>query len=182
MSVAEHRFNNDLRYREGDHAAQRQLTPPYVLEPVRAALGGTIDLDPCTEPDNPTGARDFITIKDDGLAQRWGGVGTIFVNPPYSKAREPWVQKCVSAGGRGQRVILLMPAHTDTRIWHEAMRTASAVCFIKGRVKFGVLRANRRQEAASHPSALIGWNVTLRECEVLGHVVDLSHSGRTESS
>lgn len=24
---AAHRFNNDLRYREGDHESQRQLTP-----------------------------------------------------------------------------------------------------------------------------------------------------------
>lgn len=180
MSVAEHRFNNDLRYRDGDHEAQRQLTPAYVLEPVRAALGGTIDLDPCTEPDNPTGAEMLWTVDDDGLRFDWFDAEwrpSVFVNPPYSKAREPWVQKCISAGALGQKVVLLIPAHTDTRIWHKAMETASAVCFIKGRVKFGVLRANRRQEAASHPSALIGWNVTLRECEVLGHVVDLSHSG-----
>lgn len=175
MSVARHRMNNDLRYRDGGHENQRQLTPPYVLDPVRVALGG-IDLDPCTEPDNPTEAETFYTVVDDGLTASWGD-GTVYVNPPYSKAKEPWVRKCIEAGERGQKVVLLIPAHTDTRIFHEAMQTASAVCFIKGRVKFGVLRKNRRQEAASHPSALIGWNVTLRECDHLGHVVQLPHSG-----
>lgn len=55
------RFDNDLRYRPGDHPAQRQLTPVYVLEPVRAALGD-IDLDPCTELDNPTSAHRFYTV------------------------------------------------------------------------------------------------------------------------
>ena len=177
---ADHRFNNDLRYREGNHAGQRQLTPPYVLEPVREAFGGTIDLDPCTEPDNPTGATRFLTAVDDGLTLPWGRSGSIYVNPPYGKAREPWVERCIAAADSGCRVVLLMPAHTDTRIWHRAMETAAAVCFIKGRVKFGVLRKNRRQEAASHPSALIGWNVTLGECESLGRVVRLSHIGEVQ--
>lgn len=176
MSVASHRFNNDLRYRDGSHEAQRQLTPGYVLEPVRAALGGRIELDPCTETDNPTGAERYYTAADDGLAQPWCSPGwrpSVFVNPPYSKAREPWVKACIAAGRRGQRVVLLMPAHTDTRIWHQAISSATALCFIKGRVKFGVLRDNGRQEAASHASALIGWNVDLLACAALGAVVPL---------
>jgi phage N-6-adenine-methyltransferase len=174
---ASHRFDNDLRYRDGAHPNQRQLTPPYVLEPVRLALGG-IGLDPCTEPDNPTSAETFCTIADDGLAQQWfgrfGWSPTIFVNPPYSRAKEPWIERCIEAGERGQKVVLLIPAHTDTRIFQKAMETASAVVFIKGRVKFGVLRANRRQEAASHPSALLGWNVDLTPCAALGRLVPLT--------
>lgn len=175
MSVAAHRFNNDLRYRDGEHANQRQLTPPYVLEPVRLALDG-IGLDPCTEPDNPTGAQRFYTVVDDGLDQPWHGpdwLPTVYVNPPYGKAREPWVAECIAAGGRGQRVVLLIPSHTDTRTFQGALDTAVGVVFIKGRVKFGILRKNRRQEAASHPSALIGWNVDLAPCSVLGKVVAL---------
>lgn len=176
---ASHRFNNDLRYRDGAHQNQRQLTPPYVLTPVRASLGLRIGLDPCTEDDNPTGAEQFYTATDDGLTKPWSGPGwlpSVFVNPPYSKAREPWVRRCVEAGARGQRVVLLIPSHTDTRIWHEALETARALCFIKGRVKFGVLRENRRQEAASHASALIGWNVDLAPCASIGRVVALEHA------
>src|SRR5690625_4107952 len=105
---ATHRFNNDLRYRSGDHDRQRQLTPPYVLEPVRAALGGTIDLDPCTEPDNPTRAERFYTVDDDGLALPWDA-DTIYVNPPYGKAREPWVLRCIDAAKTGSGVVLLVP-------------------------------------------------------------------------
>ena len=37
--TAAHRFNNELRYREGDHPNQTQFTPEYVLEPVRVDLG-----------------------------------------------------------------------------------------------------------------------------------------------
>lgn len=175
MSGASHRFNNDLRYRSGDHDHQRQLTPPYVLEPVRAALG-RIGLDPCTEPDNPTGADMFYTVDDDGLSSPWCGLHwhpSIFVNPPYSKAREPWAQLCMNAGFLGQRVVLLIPSHTDTRLWYRLMRSASAVCFIRGRVKFGVLRSNRRQEAASHPSALVCWNLDPSPLSALGTVLAL---------
>ncbi|MBN9208155.1 MAG: hypothetical protein J0H96_05755 [Microbacterium ginsengisoli] len=170
---ASHRFSNDLRRRAGDHIMQRQLTPPYVLEPVRAALGGSIALDPCTEPDNPTRAARFYTVDDDGLAQAWWEP-TIFVNPPYGEARGDWVKLAQGAGVRGSKVIMLIPAHTDTRIFQSAMQSATSMVLIKGRVKFGVLRENRRQEAASHPSALIGWNVDLRECDHLGHRVMLT--------
>lgn len=155
---ARHRFNNGLRYRDDSHEMQRQLTPGYVLEPVRSALGG-IGLDPCTEPNNPTGAERFYTPPTDGASEPWDAE-TIYVNPPYSKARERWVERCIEAAGDGSRVVLLMPSHTDTRLFHRAVTTASHVVFIKGRVKFGVLRDNGRQEAASHPSCLIGWNLT----------------------
>jgi hypothetical protein len=155
---ANHRFNNDLRYRDDHHEMQRQLTPPYVLDPVRQALGG-IELDPCTEPDNPCAAARFYTVATDGAEQPWDA-STIYVNPPYSKARERWVRRCIAAAEADSRVVLLMPSHTDTRLFHLAIATASHVVFIKGRVKFGILRANRRQEAASHPSCLIAWNLT----------------------
>lgn len=169
---AAHRFNNDLRYRDEDHTQQTQLTPAYVLEPVRASLGGTIELDPCTTPENPCGAERFVHLPDDGAAVPWVA-STVYCNPPYGKARERWVHRCVEAGKRGARVVLLIPAATDTRIFQRAMETASAVVFVRGRVKFGVLRPNRRQVAASHPSALIGWNVDLAPCEVLGRRVAL---------
>lgn len=157
MSIAQHRFNNALRYRTDDHEMQRQLTPPYVLEPVREALRG-IHLDPCTEPDNPTGADRFYTAATDGAEEPWDA-DTIYVNPPYSKARERWVARCVDAAEQGSQVILLIPSHTDTRLFHKALESASHVVFIKGRVKFGILRDNGRQEAASHPSCLICWNL-----------------------
>ena len=165
--------SNDIRYRNGDHPNQTQFTPPYVFEPACVDLGGVIGLDPCTTPDNPLGADDFYAIEDglDGLGLPWFSSvwrPTIFVNPPYSKAREPWVRECIRAGERGQKIILLIPAATDTRIFQAAVSTSTAVVFIKGRVKFGTLRPNRRQHAASHPSALIGWNTYLDACSALG--------------
>jgi hypothetical protein len=170
--TAAHRFDNALRYRAEDHPNQTALTPRYILDPVREALDGMIDLDPCTTADNPVGAVRFYSPPADGASLPWDGP-TIYVNPPYGKARERWVRRCIRAGAEGKQVVLLIPAHTDTRIFQEAASTADALLFIRGRVKFGVLRPNRRQVAASHPSALIGWNVDLRPAAHLGLLIPL---------
>ena len=167
VNRASHRFNNDLRYRDGSHPNNTQITPDYVLSPVRLALG-SIELDPCTIPENPVGADRFYFPPDmDGLTLPWDAA-TIYVNPPYGKAREPWVDRCMRAGEAGSAVVLLIPAHTDTKVFQKAWLTASALVFIRGRVKFGVLRPNQRQVAASHPSALIGWNIDLEPAAHLG--------------
>lgn len=148
------------------------LTPPYVLEPLRALLGG-IGLDPCTEPDNPTGASQFYHLPDDGCALPWEAQ-TIFCNPPYGEARDRWVDRCIAEAKAGKTVVLLIPAHPDTRTFQRAIAACTSVLFVKGRLKFGVLRENRRQEAASHGSALIGFNVDLTPLNDLGAVLKLT--------
>lgn len=166
-SIALFRFDNDLRRRPENAAEQVHLTPGYLLDPIRHVLGGRIELDPCTTPDNPVGADRFYALPDDGATLPWDA-STIFCNPPYGEARVRWVRRCAEAGAAGSQVVLLIPAHTDTRIWHDAIRSATSLLFIKGRVKFGVPRGNGRQIAASHPSALIGWNLDLRKIGQLG--------------
>lgn len=171
-ALALFRFDNSLRRRAEDADEQVHLTPRYVLDPVRVVLGGRIELDPCTTPENPVGADRFHALPEDGAARPWSAA-SIFCNPPYGEARVRWVRRCAQAGAAGAQVVLLIPAHTDTRIWHEAMATASSLLFIKGRVKFGIPRSNGRQVAASHPSALVGWNVDLRLAGELGTAVPL---------
>lgn len=151
MTVAAHRFDNAKRRRPDDHPRHAMLTPAYVLEPIRAALWN-IELDPCTEPDNPTGARRFYCLPTDGCVQPW--FGPVFCNPPYGEAKDRWVRRCIAAG-RLFPVALLLPAHTETRIAQEALAASDSVVFIRGRLRFGVLRENRRQEAASHGSMLL---------------------------
>ncbi len=167
MAIASHRFDNDLRYRPEDHPNQTWLTPEYVLAPVRESFGGKIGLDPCTDMSNPTKALSFYAPPLDGAELPWDA-DSIFVNPPYSKARERWARRCIEAGRDGRKVVLLIPAATDTRIFQSCLLSASEVLFVKGRLKFGVLRPNRRQVASSHPSALLSWNASLSSCDHLG--------------
>ncbi|WP_422744299.1 DNA N-6-adenine-methyltransferase [Micromonospora sp. WMMD754] len=167
---AAHRFDNDLRRRAEDHPDQTALTPTYILDPVREMLGGTIELDPCTTPDNPVDAVRFYTPPADGAAEPWDA-DTIWCNPPYGEARARWVNRCIEAAAFGRQVVLLIPAHTDTRTFQKALEHATTALLIRGRVKFGLPRANGRQVAASHPSALIAWNADLARCAHLGLVI-----------
>jgi hypothetical protein len=166
------RFDNGLRRRSSAHARQRLLTPAYILDPVRALFGGRIGLDPCTEADNPTGALLFYAPPVDGCALPWEAE-TVFVNPPYGQARERWVERCVHEGQR-RKVVLLIPAATETRIVQKALSTCTGVVFIKARLMFETVRPNRRHEAASHGSALFGFGVDL---EPVAHLGVLLRSG-----
>ena len=152
MPNAKHRFDNSKKRREDDHTRQRMLTPSYVLEPIRDLLSG-IDLDPCTEPDNPTGANSFYCLPED-----WTHATTVFCNPPYGVAKDRWVSKCIEEG-KERKVILLIPSHTETRIFQKALQACDSVMFVKARLRFGVVRATGRQEAASHGSAIFGFGV-----------------------
>lgn len=169
MTLAAYRFDNALRRRPEHHARQAMLTPAYVLDPVRVLLGG-IGLDPCTEPDNPTGAARFYHPPQDGCTLPWDAA-SVFCNPPYGEARDRWVDRCLTEAARGVRIVLLIPSHTDTRTFQRAVSGATSVLFVKGRLKFGVLRENRRQEAASHGSSLIGFNLDLSPIDHLGIVM-----------
>lgn len=156
-SRAVHRFDNAKRRRPESHVRQAMLTPEYVLSPVRAAFGGTIGLDPCTEPDNPTKAKQFYCLPQDGSVLPWNA-DSVFCNPPYGEARNKWVIRCIEEGVH-RKVILLIPSHTETIIFQKAANACSALVILKGRLKFGVLRENRRQEAASHGSALLFFGI-----------------------
>ncbi len=159
------RFDNAKRRRPDSHARQAMLTPPYVLDLVRRLLGG-IGLDPCTEPDNPTGAERFYSLPQDGAVLPWDAQ-SVFCNPPYGEARVRWVRRCVQEGRR-RKVVLLIPAHTETRIFQEALAACASVIFVRARLRFGVLRENGRQEAASHGSALFGFGVDVGPISELG--------------
>ncbi|MAO56699.1 MAG: hypothetical protein CMM61_13520 [Rhodospirillaceae bacterium] len=165
MTIAAHRFDNSKRRRSDHHERQRMLTPEYVLEPIRRLLGG-IGLDPCTEPDNPTTAAKFYTPPQDGCAEPWDAA-TVFCNPPYGEARTRWVERCIDEGHR-RKVVLLIPAHTETRIFQKALAASTSALFVKARLRFGIVRNNGRQEAASHGSALLGFGVDLSPLHALG--------------
>lgn len=141
------------------------LTPEYVLEPVRQMLGG-LGLDPCTEPDNPTCADRFYCPPDDGAALPWEA-DSVFCNPPYGEARNRWVARCIDEGQR-RKVALLIPAHVETQTFQRALLSCDAVVLVKARLRFGVLRENRRQEAASHGSAIFVWGADAAHLSELG--------------
>lgn len=163
---AESRFDNAKRRRADGDDRQRMLTPEYILESVRRVLGGTIGLDPCTEPDNPTGANVFYTPPQDGCSLPWDAA-SVFCNPPYGEARARWVRRCIESG-MDRPTVLLIPAHTETRIAQDALLACDSVVFIRARLMFRAVRQNGRHEAASHGSMLLGFGIDLTPLHHLG--------------
>ena len=61
----------------------------------------------------------------------------MFCNPPYSNIAA-WVEKCYREGCKDNTtVVLLIPARTDTKYFHNFIHQRAEIRFIKGRLKFG---------------------------------------------
>ena len=108
-------------------------TPPEVIDVVREAFRGSIDLDPCGNRYSLVGAKKQLLLSkgEDGLVTEWKG--RTFVNPPFSSGKL-WLAKAASSPRA--ETILLMPARVDTKAFHEHGVKADAVAFWKGRITF----------------------------------------------
>ena len=123
-------------------------TPPEIYDPLHKAFKFT--LDPCAEKSTAK-CKKFYTVDDDGLTQDWSKE-TVFVNPPYSNIKE-WVKKCHDSAYDGATVVMLIPARTDTRWFHEYIYHKAEIKFLKGRIKFII--DGVRKDAAPFPSMLV---------------------------
>lgn len=112
-------------------------TPEWFFERLDKEFHFT--LDPCATDENHK-CEKYYTEKQDGLAQDWGGE-TVFCNPPYGKKlTEKWVKKCAEEAQKARTtVVLLIPARTDTKAFHEYLYNKENVelRFVRGRLKFG---------------------------------------------
>jgi transcriptional regulator with XRE-family HTH domain len=111
-----------------------KLTPSDFVQQVVSVLG-EIDLDPCGHPNSLIPATREYFEKDDGLSQSWKAK-TAFCNPPYSvadkfmrKAHAEWLS------GSAKCVIMLVPARTHTKVFHEIAGDADII-LLKNRMWF----------------------------------------------
>ncbi len=127
--------------------SQCWLTPRPVLDRILVLEPRGIALDPCGNVDSLMAAREqwLIELGQDGLARPWPDLGLIFVNPPFEDA-ERWAAKCAAAAQLGSEIILLLPARTDTVAYQRyILPHCAALCFWRGRMKFGAGRAGSQQ-------------------------------------
>lgn len=121
-------------------------TPQGVFDRLDAEFH--FNLDPCATSDNHKCPR-YYTAADDGLKKNWGGC-RVFCNPPYSQIGA-WVEKAYRETRTDDTiVVLLIPARTDTRYFHDFIYNRAEVRFIKGRLKF-----NDSKNCAPFPSMLV---------------------------
>lgn len=94
------------------------------------------NLDPCADEFNHKCDR-YFTVKENGLSQDWGG-SSVFCNPPYGREIGKWVEKAYRTNQEhGNLVVMLLPARTDTKWFHEFIYQKAEVRFVRGRLKFG---------------------------------------------
>ena len=82
----------------------------------------------------------FYDQGKDGLSQKWDGV--CWLNPPYgdkSSKMVNWIKKAYndSRSNPNLIVVMLIPARTNTKWFHEYCMKAAEIRFICGRPKFG---------------------------------------------
>jgi hypothetical protein len=145
----------------------RWLTPHHIVEAL-----GKFDLDPCGAPGH-TLAPVTYQLEDgqDGLELDW--FGRVWLNPPYGKESPPFLKK-MSEHKNG---IAFIFARTETKAFFDYVwNSATAVLFLKGRVKF--LNADYHVTgAANAPSVLIAYSEAdadvLEQCSIPGHFIRL---------
>ena len=119
-------------------ATEEWATPDDFFRALDAEFHFT--LDPCSTDDNAKCAKHF-TKERDGLSQDWTGE-RVFCNPPYGREMPKWIAKCAEHGMRGGVAVMLIPARTDTRAFHEYIYHKAEIRFIRGRLKFGGAKNN----------------------------------------
>lgn len=108
-------------------------TPQDLFDELDAEFHFT--LDPCSTHDNAKCVKHY-TKEDDGLTKDWSGE-VVFCNPPYGRVMPKWIEKCAVESQKGAACVMLIPARTDTRAFHEWIYGKAEIRFIKGRLKFG---------------------------------------------
>ena len=122
-------------------------TPQDLFDELDAEFHFSLDV--CAIPENAK-CDHFFTPKVDGLRQNWGGQGTVWCNPPYGRELNKWVKKAYETAQQGETVVMLLPARTDTKWFHEYVYGKAEIRFVKGRLKFG-----GSKNAAPFPSMII---------------------------
>jgi hypothetical protein len=71
------------------------------------------------------------------LREPWAKPGAaVFMNPPYGRKLKKFIERACLEAKRGVDVWVLIPARTDTAWWNLAVKSATAVYLISGRVTF----------------------------------------------
>ena len=145
------------------HKSDEWETPQELFDSIEEEFGA-FDFDVSATKEN-TKCNFFFSKEDDALVKKWGRKN--WCNPPYSRVKE-FVLKAKNEQERGNLTVLLVPARTDTRFFHDYIYNKSNVetRFIKGRIKFvspdGKLlrgsKMNGSNNAAPFPSMLVIFN------------------------
>ena len=127
-------------------------TPRSLFDPLNEQYKFTLDVASTAENALcPT----FYTEEEDGLVLPW--TGRVWCNPPYGRGIGDWVKKGYETES-AEVVVMLLPARTDTKWFHQYIWYTSwnapyhgvKLQFLKGRLKF-----SNAKNSAPFPSMLV---------------------------
>ena len=79
----------------------------------------------------------YFTKRENALLKNWGGY-SVFCNPPYGREIGAFVKKAYEESKKpNTSVVMLLPARTDTKWFHEYILGKAEIRFLRGRLKFG---------------------------------------------
>ena len=140
-------------------------TPPSIVALLRSFGLDGVSLDPCSNASSGVGAALSRGKEHDGLSEDWRALlaginregGLVYVNPPYdSPTLLRVVKHCAQQASQGVEIIALVPAKVDQGWWQDwVIPYASALCFLRGRIKFW--REGAPWQGASSPCILLYW-------------------------
>ena len=125
------------------HVAQNSgnnewYTPQIYIEAAREVMG-SIDTDPASsgKANEIVKAETYFTSEDDGRVKHWAS--NVWLNPPYAQPLVADFCELLVKKYREkeiQQACVLVNNATETTFYQTMLKTCSAVCFIKGRVRF----------------------------------------------
>jgi len=120
-------------------------TPQYLFDKLNNIYH--FELDVCANINNHK-CDLYYDIEDNGLLQDWKTIN--WCNPPYGRKIGLWIEKAYLENKKGNTIILLLPARTDTKWFHKYIYNQHRIEFIKGRLKF-----NNQNKDAPFPSMIV---------------------------
>ena len=112
-------------------------TPQWLFDELHAEFNFKADLAASSE--NKKCHWVYLTKHNNALTYSWSSfAGWLWCNPPYSKSKE-FIQKANEEMQQGARIVMLLPARTDTIAFHKYIykQPNIEIRFLKGRLKFG---------------------------------------------
>lgn len=167
-------------------------TPKKYVDVIKRFLGGSIDLDPCSNEFSIVQAgTEFILPDNDGLREEWN-YRTIYMNPPYGSDRsrgtsiKNWLAKCALTHQKyGSEILALVPVATNTGHWKQSVfGKAASICFLYDtRLKF-LVDGLDTGKGAPMSCAMIYWGanfeIFFNTFIEYGAVVDISNLYKEE--
>ncbi len=111
-------------------------TPSEFIEAARKTMRA-IDLDPASSEiaNQIVKAKTYYTEETNGLDKEW--FGNVWLNPPYSQpAISDFAAKVIDERKNFDNACVLVNNATETQWLQSLLAVCSAVCFVKGRIKY----------------------------------------------